>query len=198
VRAGNNSTDEMGHLWIEAISHDDADRPRQIEEAVMAHSVEKYPDDYPSWLDLGELRLSRLDLQGSVSALESAVRVDPNQSQGHNLLGAALMRTGLGQVAIQQFERALEIDPSNVNARYNLVFALMKANQVDEAAGHMEMVVAAYPKDAALHNLWGELLAQQGKYDPAIAQFDAALTLDPKLDAARENRAETLARQGRN
>jgi len=195
VRAGNNSTDEMGHLWLEVISHDHADRRRQIEEAVMAHRVEKYPDDYASWLDLGELRLSRLELQGSVSALESAVRVDPNQSQGHNLLGAALTRTGRAQDAIQEFEQALELDPVNVNARYNLVLALMKANQVDEAAGHMEKVVAAYPKDAALHNLWGELLAQQGNYDAAIAQFDAALTLDPKLDAARANRAEALARR---
>ncbi len=197
VRAGNNSTDEMGHLWLEVISHDHADRRRQIEEAVMAHRVEKYPDDYPSWLDLGELRLSRLELQGSVSALESAVRVDPNQSQGHNLLGAALTRTGRAQDAIQQFERALEIDSSNVNARYNLVLALIKAGQVDAAAGHMEKVVAAYPRDAALHNLWGELLAQQGKYDAAIGQFDEALALDPKFDAARENRAGTLVQRSK-
>ena len=195
VKAGNNATDEMGHLWLQVLSHDHADRRRQLEEAVMEHRVEKYPDDYASWLDLGELKLSRLDLQGSVSALESAVRVDPKQSQGHNLLGAALTRTGRGQEAIQQFERALELDASNVNARYNLVFALVKAGQVDAAAGHMEKVVAAYPKDAGLHNLWGELLTRQGKYDAAIAQFDEALALDPKLEAARENRAEAEARR---
>ena len=155
----------------------------------MAHRVEKYPDDYASWLDLGELKLSRLDLQGSVSALESAVRVDPKQSQGHNLLGAAFTRVGRGREAIQQFEMALAIDPANVNARYNLVFALVRAGEVDAAAGHMEKVVAAYPNDAALHNLWGELLVREGMYDAAIAQFDEALRLDPKLDAARENRA---------
>lgn len=197
VKAGNNAADEMGHLWLQVMAHDHADRRRQIEEAVMAHRVEKYPDDYASWLDLGELKLSRLDLQGSVSALQSAVRADPKQSQGHNLLGAALARTGQGQQAMQEFERALELDASNVNARYNLVFALMKAGQVDAAAGHMEKVVAAYPKDAGLHNLWGELLTQQGKYEAAIAQFDEALELDPKLDAARENRAEAVARRSK-
>jgi tetratricopeptide (TPR) repeat protein len=194
VKAGNNSTDEMGHLWLQVIAHDHADRRRQIEEAVMAHRAEKYPDDYASWLDLGELKLSRLDLQGSVSALESAVRVDPKQSQGHNLLGAALTRTGRAQEAIHEFERALDLDASNVNARYNLVFALVKAGRLDAAAAQMEQVVGAFPKDAGLHNLWGELLTQQGKYDAAIAQFDEALALDPKLDAARENRAETQRR----
>ena len=197
VKAGNNSTDEMGHLWLQVMAHDRADRRRQIEEAVMTHRAGKYPDDYASWLDLGELKLSRLDLQGSVSALESAVRADPKQSQGHNLLGAALTRTGRGQEAIQEFGRALELDASNVNARYNLVFALVKAGQVDAAAGHMEKVVAAYPKDAGLHNLWGELLMRQGKYDAAIARFDEALRLDPKLDAARENRAEAAARRAK-
>jgi lipoprotein NlpI len=62
----------------------------------------------------------------------------------------------------------------------------------------MEQVVVAYPKDAGLHNLWGELLAQEGKYPEAIAQFDQAIALDPKLDAARENRTETLSRQRSN
>lgn len=197
VVAGNNSTDEMGHLWLQVMAHDHTDRRRQIEEAVMQHRVDKYPGDYPAWLDLGELKLSRLDLQGAVSSLESAVKADPKQSQGHNLLGAALARVGRGQEAIQQFEQALQLDASNVNARYNLVITLVKAGQLNAAAGHMEQVVAAFPKDAGLHNLWGELLTRQGKYDAAIAQFDQALSLDPKLDAARENRADAVARRNK-
>lgn len=195
VKAGNNATDEMGHLWLQVISHDHLDRRRQLEEAAMEHRVQKYPDDYAANLDLGELKLSRLDSQGAVSALETAVHVDPRQSQGHNILGAALGRTGRGREAIQEFEIALKIDPANVNARYNLVFGLVKAGRLGDAAGNMEQVVAAFPKDASLHNLWGELLAQEGKYPEAMAQFDEALRLDPKLEAARTNRAETLTRQ---
>ncbi len=195
VKSGNNATDEMGHLWLQVLSHDHHDRRRELEEAVMEHRLQKYPDDYASYLDLGELKLSRLDLQGAVSVLQTAVRVDPKQSQGHNILGAALTRTGRGQEAIQQFEAALQLDPGNVNARYNLVFALAKSGQPAAAAAHMEKVVAAFPKDAGLHNLWGELLAQQGKNAEAIAQFDQALALDPGLEAARSNRAQTLSRQ---
>jgi Flp pilus assembly protein TadD len=190
VKAGNNATDEMGHLWLQVLAHDRRDRRRELEEAVMEHRVLKYPDDYASWLDLGELKLSRLDLQGAVSVLQTAVRVDPQQSQGHNILGAALTRTGRGQEAIRQFETALQLDSGNVNARYNLVFALVKSGQLASAAAHMEKVVGAFPRDAGLHNLWGELLSQEGKYPAAIAQFDQALALDPKLEAAQSNRAE--------
>jgi Flp pilus assembly protein TadD len=195
VKSGNNATDEMGHLWLQVLSHDKRDHRRELEEAAMEHTLQKYPDDYASWLDLGELKLSRLDLQGSVSALETAVRVDPRQSQGHNILGAAFTRTGRGREAIQEFETALELDSGNVNARYNLVFALVKVGQLAAAEGHMEKVAAAFPKDAGLHNVWGEILAQEGKYPEAIAQFDQALALDPTLEVARSNRAQALARQ---
>jgi tetratricopeptide (TPR) repeat protein len=192
VKAGNNATDEMGHLWLQVLPKGPSslpqDRRRELEEAVMQHRVEKYPDDYVSYLDLGELKLSRLDTQGAVSALEMAVKVDPKQSQGHNMLGAAFTRMGRAREAMDQFEQALRIDPTNVNARYNLVFALVKAGKLAEAETQLQKVTAAFPKDAGLHNLWGELLAQQGKKGEAIAQFDEALSLDPKMDAARSNR----------
>jgi tetratricopeptide (TPR) repeat protein/mono/diheme cytochrome c family protein len=195
VRAGNNATDEMGHLWLQILPHGRGDRRRELEQAVFEHRVEKYPDDYAAHLDLGEIKMSRLDLQGAVSSFETAVRVDPKQSQGHNLLGAAFTRTGRGREAIQEFEEALRLDSGNVNARYNLVFALVKTGDLTDADKNLAQVVAAYPKDASLHNLWGELLSRQGKYADAIAQFDQALKLDPSLEAARENRAQTLSRR---
>jgi len=188
VKAGNNASDEMGHLWLQVLPKGPNDRRRELEEALMQHRVEKYPDDYVSYLDLGELKLSRLDTQGAVSALEMAVKVDPKQSQGHNELGAAFTRVGRAREAMDQFEQALRIDPANINARYNLVFALVKAGKPAEAEAQLQKVIAAFPKDAGLHNLWGELLAQQGKKAEALAQFDEALALDPKMDAARSNR----------
>lgn len=188
VRSGDNATDEMGHLWLQVLPRGPGDRRRELEEAAMQHRVEKYPDDYVSYLDLGELKLSRLDTQGALSAFETAVRIDPKQSQGHNELGAALTRVGRAGEAAAQFELALRLDPGNVNARYNLVFALIKSGKLAEAEGHLRQVIAVYPKDARLHNLWGELLAQEGKNSEAISQFNDALALDPTLEAARSNR----------
>lgn len=188
VRAGNNATDEMGHLWLQVLPKGGPDRRRELEEALVEHRIQKYPDDYASYVNLGELKMSRLDLQGAVSALQTAVKVGPKESQGHNMLGAAYARVGRSQEAIQQFDAALQLDEANVNARYNLVFALAKAGEIAAASENMAKVVAAFPKDAALHNLWGELLMRDGKKTKAIAQFDQALEIDPKLEAARKNR----------
>ncbi len=163
VRAGNDATDEMGHLWLQLLPRGPGDRRRELEEAAMQHRVEKYPDDYVSYLDLGELKLSRLDTQGALSSFETAVRVDPTQSQGHNELGAALTRVGRSREAERQFEEALRIDPGNVNARYNLVFALIELGDLEGAVEQLRQVIDAFPKDAELQKLMKELLATIGK-----------------------------------
>jgi tetratricopeptide (TPR) repeat protein len=188
VRSGNNATDEMGHLWLQVLPRGPGDKRREVEEALIAHRVEKYPEDYASWLNLGELKLSRLDSQGAVTALEAAVQADPKQSQGHNILGAAFTRVGRAAEAEKQFELALSLDAANVNARYNLVFAQVKAGKLAEASSNMKQVVAAYPNDSRAHNLWGEVLMQLGKSAEAVAEFNEAVRIDPSFQAARENR----------
>ena len=90
VKSGNNATDEMGHLWLQVLAHDKRDHRRELEEAAMEHTLQKYPNDYASWLDLGELKLSRLDLQGSVSALE-----DRGPRRPQTIAGAQHTRRGL-------------------------------------------------------------------------------------------------------
>ena len=179
----------MGHFWLQVLPRGPGDRRRELEEAAMQHRVEKYPDDYVSYLDLGELKLSRLDTQGALSAFETAVRLDPKQSQGHNMLGAALTRTGRSRDALQQFELALRLDAANVNARYNLAFALIKAGNLAEAEGHLRQVITAFPKDARLHNLWGEFAGEaRAKRARQSRNSHQAIALDPAFEAARSNR----------
>lgn len=68
------------------------------------------------------------------------------------------------------------------------MLALIKSGKTAEASGQLEKVLAAYPKDAALHNLRGELLVKQNIYPEAVAEFEQALRLDPGLNATRVNR----------
>jgi tetratricopeptide (TPR) repeat protein len=92
---------------------------------------------------------------------------------------------------------ALKLDLNNVNARYNLVYALIKSGSLDQAADNLKLVVAAYPEDASLRNLWGELLSQQGNYPAAVVQFNEAIALKPDFADARKNREITQARMSK-
>ncbi len=94
VKGGDQSTDEMAHLWLQVLPRGAGDRRRELQEAVMEHRLAKSPDDFVARMNLGAVMLSRLNPQGAVSMLEAAVRIDPNRVEARNMLGLALSQTG--------------------------------------------------------------------------------------------------------
>jgi len=194
VRAGNESTDEMGHLWLQVLPRG-GDRRRELQQALMRHRLEKDPADFEANLNLGALLLSRLDVPGAVPMLRAAVRAQPHHPEALNMLGSALARLGRTQEAIAHFRLALEARPDFANARLNLASALVKTGQFDEALEALHRIAAEYPNDpvikthlAAALDEFGMLRMRQGKYAEAVEQFDRALALDPSLEDARTNR----------
>ncbi len=57
VMAGNQATDEMGHLWLQVLPRGAGDHRRKIQEALMRHRLQKYPDDFSAHMNLGALML---------------------------------------------------------------------------------------------------------------------------------------------
>src|SRR6185312_6088394 len=160
VRAGNNATDEMGHVWLQILPRGRGDERRTVEEALMRHRLEKYPDDFSAHLNLGALALSRLDAQGAVSMLETAVRIDSKRPEAHDMLGSALQNLGRLPDAIREYRRALQDDPQYWDARYNLARALAKSGDLNGAVENLRRVIAAYPADKRLRDEYSALLAR--------------------------------------
>jgi len=150
VSSGDQSTDEMGHLWLEVLPRDAADRRLELQEAVMRHRLEKYPDDFMANFNLGVLALARLNVSSAVAMLEKAVRLDPRRPDAHNLLGTALARVGRLPEAIDQFRQALGERPDFAAARLSLANALLRAGKIDEAIENYRQVLAAAPNDQAV------------------------------------------------
>jgi len=188
VMAGNQATDEMGHLWLQVLPRGAGDHRRPIQEALMRHRLQKYPDDFAAHMNLGALMLSRLDAQDAIPMLRAAVRIDPTRADAQNMLGTALQSVGRLQEAIAQFRLALQLQPGYLNAHYNLAGALVKSGDLPEAVEQFRPVIAAYPEDPHLQNQFGELLAEEGKTAEALVHFDKAIALNPAYTAARQNR----------
>ena len=188
VVGGDQSTDEMAHLWFQLLPRGPGDRRPELEESIVRHRVERDPEDYSAHLWLGALELSRFDPGDAVEQLEEAVHVDPKQAEGHNWLGIALSGEGRVREAIDQFRAAIAIQPDYANARYRLAKALVKSGQLDEASKNFSEVVALAPQDAQVRNDFGELLMQMEKPAEALEQFNKALSLDPSLKTAQANR----------
>jgi len=199
VRGGNQSTDEMGHLWLQILPRGTGDQRLKLQEAVMRHRLERDPTDFVAHMNLGAILLSRLDAQSAVSELRTAMQLKPNRPDACNMLGLGLATLGRNTEAIGEFELALRERPDYASARFNLATALAKAGRIDEAVENLRQLVAANPEDAAAklrlaHALTvrGTLLLRDGKNTQAVRQFDEALKLDPSNEDARLNRDQAL------
>lgn len=188
VNAGNQATDEMGHLWLQLLPRGRGDHRRPIQEALMRHRIEKYPGDFSARLNLGAILLSRLDAQGAIESLQAAISLDPKRPEAHNMLGSAFRNVGRFADAMAQFRLALVADPSFVDARYNLATALVRAGQMEEAIANFRQVADAFPASVRIQTQFGELLARNGRYQEALVQFNKALALDPSDRDARQAR----------
>ncbi|HXE14652.1 MAG TPA: tetratricopeptide repeat protein [Bryobacteraceae bacterium] len=148
VVGGNQSTDEMGHLWLQLLPRGGKDERMVLQEALMKHRLAKYPGDFTACFNLGALRLRHQDINGAIEWLKKAVEARPNQPVALNELGAALEIASRDEEAIAYFRRALMAQPGYTNARYNLANALADTGRLDEAIPQFEAVVAADPEDS--------------------------------------------------
>ena len=188
VLGGDQSTDEMAHLWLQILPQGGVRQRRQLKESFVRHTLENNPRDYFAHLQLGALMISRLDPGEAVAEFREATRIAPEKAEGHNWLGLALATVGRSREAIEQFRAALSLEPGYTNARYNLARSLAKSGALDEAFNYFSEVIAAEPRDAVARNDFGELLLRMRKPAEALEQFEKAIALDPSLERARTNR----------
>ncbi len=87
VRAGNQATDEMGHLWLQVLPRGRGDHRRPIQEALMRHRIEKYPTDFSAHLNLGAILLSRLDAQGAIDCARNGHSTGSQAPRGARYVG---------------------------------------------------------------------------------------------------------------
>ncbi len=178
VRAGNQASDEMGHLWLQVLPRGRGDHRRTLQEALLRHRLEENPNDFSTHLNLGAVMLSRLDGQGAVTTLEEAVRLDPSRPEAHDMLGSALGSLGRSQEALRQFRLAIKADPEYVNARYDLAGALAKSGDYAGAVEEFQYVIAKFPEVASLQRRFGELLQRAGRSAEAASALDKAAALE--------------------
>ncbi len=187
VRAGNQASDEMGHLWLQVLPRGRGDHRRTLQEALLRHRLEENPNDFSAHLNLGAVMLSRLDGQGAVTTLEEAVRLDPSRPEAHDMLGSALGSVGRSQEAVRQFRLAIKADPGYVNARYDLAGALAKSGDYAGAVEEFQYVIAKFPEVASLQRRFGELLQRAGRPAEAAAALDKAAALEKPATSGRIN-----------
>jgi len=196
VVAGNRSSDEMGHFWIQVLPRQRGDL-NLLQEALMRRRLEKYPGDFVAHANLGATLQSMGRLDEALVHLAAAAAARPDEAAAANNLGAALLAAGKGAEAIEQFRRAVRLSPAFADARYNLGVALLRNGETRSAIEELRRVLVVKPNDAAALNDLGSALAMRGQVGPAAEMFSRAIRIDAGHAYAHYNLAGLLAQQGR-
>lgn len=160
---GEESTSEMGELWIQVLTRDDRDLQAlkaAIEPKMIAEDVVGY---------------------------ETRLRADPSKVQLHEKAADAYLYLGRPKEAVAHFEASLKGRPESAAAHYNLGIALTQAGDVNEAIAHFRRALEIRPDYAVAHNNLGTVLSQLGNQDQALHHFREAVRLDPANPDAHYN-----------
>jgi tetratricopeptide (TPR) repeat protein len=195
VVAGNRSTDEMGHLWIQVLPRQRDDR-WVLQEAYMRRRLEKYPGDFIAHANLAAALDQRGRGEDAIAEYRQALRSRPGSAAVLNNLGAALQASGRLDEAIVKYREATRAQPDYLNARHNLGGALVQKGAFGEALPYLREAVRARPGDATdRSNLGGALLAL-GRVDEAIHELRRAAEIDARSLNAHYNLGRALAARG--
>ncbi|MGD0309347.1 MAG: protein kinase [Acidobacteriota bacterium] len=119
------------------------------------------------------------------SAAVEALRLDESLADAHSALGTVL---GAGefdwQGAEREFSRAKELNPYSTVARYDQLWCygmyfLLPLGRLEEALREMQRAVELDPLDPFFNSLLGYLLYTARQFEPATAQLQHTINLDP-------------------
>ena len=170
---GQNTTDEMGDLWIQVIPRSSAD-------------LALLNEDFRRKAHAEDLAAYRKLLQG-----------EPGNPLRHDAVADLYLEDGQLNEAVAEYRASLRLNPDSAPTHYNLGFALSALGKRDDAITQFEDAVRLDPDYAQAHNNLGALLQLQGKADEALAHYQRAVTLRPDNVDARANLGQSLSVHGR-
>lgn len=180
---------EQGDAHVKAGRYADAERCyRQVTE-----SDATYPR---ALVNLGFVLREQGRAGEARDVLERAVRLGPEDADGHYLLASILQATGPRDLEVSHLKKAVDLRPDFDFARRQLINALFESQQFLEAGRICDESLAVLPESAELQFFRSEIHLQAGEPALAIASCRRALALDPALLAAQQRLSLLLFNAG--
>ena len=206
VHWGQNSTDEMGDLWMQVVAHTAADRDRlerEFRQKVFLEDIRGYesvlavtPNDVSLHDDVALLYMAVGRIGNAITHFSQSMRLAPSLAATHFNLGTALTAAGRIDEAMVEYQKALQLRPDYASAHNNLGSVLLARGKLEEAAVHLRRAVEIDPAQADAHNNLGKLLEFNGQRDEALVQLRRALEIRPDYPDAHYNLGRILLAQG--
>jgi len=123
---------------------------------------------------------------------------NPNDANGHIILGALYHKSKNYPSAQAEFERAIQLDPAHNQAYIRLAAVYKEQGQADQAIARYQKALELQPKSAPLATMLGNLYLDKGDLETAQKYYARALDADPNFAVALANTAWVYAQEGKN
>jgi predicted Zn-dependent protease len=161
---------------------------------VLEPLAREQPRSSPAHLELAMARSAAGRGDEAVESLRRAIQLKPDSAEAWRLLADQLDAAGDSSAADQARARYLKSatkDPRLMDAAAALV-----ENELPLADARLRAHLAGHPTDVAALRMLAEVAARLRRYADAQALLERCLELAPSFDAARQNYATVLNRQG--
>jgi len=160
-------------------------------------SVAKYPGNALAHFELGKLLYQGNDLTAAKKALIEAVRLEKNNPQYLQKLGAVCLALKEVDEAIAHLERAIALDPNSSQVNYSLGQAWRRKGEPRKAAEFIGKFQELKRREEQAEEIEralarGERMLDEGKDREASATFEQVVQADPNNWTAHGYLAEIL------
>ncbi len=149
-------------------------------------AVQYDPKNPEAWYQFGILYTAALGNEAEgVPHLKKAVELAPDAGVYNFAYGSALTNVSQFAEAIPYLRRAVEKLPGNAYAHFLLAVCLHRngatAADADTAIAELKTAVSLTPSDYRAHFELGNLLEERNRFPEAMAEFETATSLNPRL-----------------
>ncbi|MEO1400026.1 MAG: tetratricopeptide repeat protein [Cyanobacteria bacterium J06635_1] len=166
--------------------------------------LQREPNNQTALLGLVEARIALQDLQGVVEPLEKLAELNPGVPSYAVLLGQTKQQLGELEEAAQVYRSVLTQTPGNMEALQGLVALLIDQQRPQAAVGLLQDTLRTAGQANEIQPgsidvisvklLLGQVYADQGKFEDAIATYDTAIKDVETLQQTPPDFRPTLAK----
>ena len=146
VRAGNRSSDEMGHLWLQLLPRQ-RDERWLLQEAAMQRRLEKYPGDFVAHANLGAVLEARGRRRKRRSSTGKRCACGRTARRCSTTWARCSSPRATREESLRLYREAVRAQPDYASARYNLGNALAASGAYEGALAQFREVVRLRPGD---------------------------------------------------
>ena len=188
-------TDRIAVTEHDAQALASADKYRE-DKRICTEFYQQHPQFFAPHLCLGKIAMLENDFASAVPYLDEALRLKPDQSLAHDLLGRALARLGRLDEATPHLYRAIDLNPDSPVSHNSLGTVLAHQGKLDSAIKQFELALSLDPTAYHTHLYLGKAYADQGQLDEAARHYQESLRINPDQAHVHNSLAQVYYRRG--